>query len=156
VEIDRTCVLVATSPNRAALAPPDEKYTAFTGALIDVLRHGVPDGPDPLDLATIYADIVRTQRRLARPLPEMRARNRGEQAPLVRSAARPVPPVPAGRALEVPDQVSQAGSVLIAGPTVGDPEMRGATVAILAHSPTGALGVRLDRRTSRSALDVFD
>jgi putative transcriptional regulator len=156
VEIDRTCVLVATSPNRAALAPPDEKYTAFTGALIDVLRHGVPDGPDPLDLATIYAEIVRTQRRLARPLPEMRARNRGEQVPLVRNAARPVPRVSTGRALDVPDQVSQAGSVLIAGPTVGDPELRGATVAILAHSPSGALGVRLDRRTSRSALDVFD
>ena len=36
VEIDRTCVLVATSPNQAAVAPPDEPYTAFTGALLDV------------------------------------------------------------------------------------------------------------------------
>jgi putative transcriptional regulator len=87
----------------------------------------------------------------------MRARNRGEQVPLVRNAARPVPRVSTGRALDVPDQVSQAGSVLIAGPTVGDPELRGATIAILVHSPkAGALGVRLDRRTSRSALDVFD
>jgi putative transcriptional regulator len=157
VEIDRTCVLVATSLNRAALAPPDEKYTAFTGALIDVLRHGVPNGPDPLDLSTVYDEVLRAQRRRSRPLPEMRARNGGEQVALVRNAARPVPRVPAERAPAVPDQISQVGSVLIAGPTASDPELRGATVAVLAHSPTaGALGVRLDRRTSRSALDVFD
>jgi putative transcriptional regulator len=163
VEIDRTCVLVATSPNRAALAPPDERYTAFTGALIDVLRGGVPGGPDPLDLATVYDEVVRSQRRRSRPLPEMRARNGGERVPLVRNAARPAPrdaaARPAGSAgpAEVPDQVSHVGDVLVAGPAVRDPELRGATVAILAHSPTdGALGVRLDRRTLRSALDVFD
>jgi putative AlgH/UPF0301 family transcriptional regulator len=157
VEIDRTCVLVATSPNRAALAPPDEKYTAFTGALVDVLRDGVPGGPDPLDLATVYTQVLRTQRRLGRPLPEMRARNGGEQVPLVRNAARPVRRTPAARPSTVPDEVTHVGRVLVAGPAATDPELRGATVAVLAHSPTaGALGVRLDRRTSRSALDVFD
>jgi putative AlgH/UPF0301 family transcriptional regulator len=157
VEIDRTCVLVATSPNRAALAPPDEKYTAFTGALVDVLRQGVPDGPDPLDVATVYAEVLRTHRRLARPLPEMRARNGGERVPLVRNLARPArPPAPTSTPA-VPGPFSHAGRVLVAGPVVSDDELRGATVAVLAHSPvTGALGVRLDRRTSRSALDVFD
>jgi putative transcriptional regulator len=157
VEIDRTCVLVATSPNRAALAPPDERYTAFTGALIDVLRRGVPDGPDPLDLATVYAEVLRTQRRRAHPLPEIRARNGGEQVPLVRNAARPPLRITAARPAAVPDTADQVGSVLVAGPGVGDPELRGATIAVLAHSAgDGALGVRLDRPTSRSAVDVFD
>jgi putative transcriptional regulator len=155
VEIDRTCVLVATSPNRAALAPSDEKYTAFTGALVNVLRQGVPDGPDPLDVATVYDEVLHAHRSQGRPLPEMRARNGGERVPLVRNLARPArSPTPAPTPV-VPGPFSHAGSVLVAGAGVSDDELRDATVAILAHSPTtGALGVRLDRRTSRSALDV--
>jgi putative AlgH/UPF0301 family transcriptional regulator len=157
VEIDRTCVLVATSPNRTALAPPDEKYTAFTGALVDVLRQGVPDGPDPLDVATVYDEVLHAHRRRARPLPEMRARNGGERVPLVRNLARPARHPPPAPTPVVAAPFSHTGSVLVAGAAVSDDELRGATVAVLAHSPaTGALGVRLDRRTSRSALDVFD
>jgi putative AlgH/UPF0301 family transcriptional regulator len=159
VEIDRTCVLVATSPNRTALAPPDEKYTAFTGALVNVLRQGVPDGPDPLDVATVYDEVLHRHRRQARPLPELRARNGGERVPLVRNLARAArcrSPAPAPAPV-VQAPFSHAGSVLAAGVAVSDDELRGATVAVLAHSPTtGALGVRLDRRTARSALDVVD
>jgi putative transcriptional regulator len=155
VEIERTCVLVATSPNRAALAPPDEKYTAFTGALVDVLRRGVPGGPDPLDIATVYDEVLGIQRRRGRPLPEMRARNRGERVPLVRNAARPIRPVPPQD--PVPEPAARTGEVLVAGPDVEDPELRGASIGILAHTPAlGALGVRLDRPTNRSALDVLD
>jgi putative AlgH/UPF0301 family transcriptional regulator len=157
VEIDRTCVLVATSPNRAALAPPDERYTAFTGALIEVLRAGVVDGPDPLDMAAIYDEVYRVQRRRGRPLPEMRARNNGERVPLVHNAAQPTRPGPPAWPPALPGPASRAGTVLVAGPGVTDAELAGATVAILAHSPfSGALGVRLDRLTPRAALDVFD
>jgi putative AlgH/UPF0301 family transcriptional regulator len=157
VEIDRTCVLVASSPNRAALAPPDEKYTAFTGALIDVVRRGVTDGPDPLDMAAIYDEVYKVQRRRGRPLPEMRARNGGERVPLVHNVARPVRPSVTPGPPPMPGPTSRAGTILVAGPAVTDPELAGATVAILAHSPfDGALGVRLDRPTSRSALDVLD
>ncbi|MGC9665686.1 YqgE/AlgH family protein [Planosporangium sp. 12N6] len=157
VEIDRTCVLVATSPNRTALAPPDEEFTAFTGTLVGTLRRGVPHGPDPLDVATVYGEVLRTHRRLARPLPELRARNGGERIPLVRNLARPARPAATAPAPAAPGPFSHAGNVLVAGPAVRDPELRGATVAVLAHSPTdGAVGVHLNRRTSRSALDVFD
>jgi hypothetical protein len=54
IEIDRTCVLVAAPANRTALAPPDEPFTAFTGVLLDMMRHGVPGGPALLDLTTLY------------------------------------------------------------------------------------------------------
>jgi putative AlgH/UPF0301 family transcriptional regulator len=156
VEIDRTCVLVASSPNRAALAPPDEKYTAFTGALIEVVRRGVTDGPDPLDIATIYDEVYKVQRRRGRPLPEMRARNGGERVPLVHNVARPARPSVTPSPPPTPGSTSHAGTVLAAGPRVTDPELAGATVAILAHSSLGAIGVRLDRPTPRSALDVLD
>jgi putative transcriptional regulator len=157
VEIDRTCILVATSPNRIALAPPEEKYTAFTGALIGVLRQGVPDGPDPLDVAAVYDEVLQTHRRLARPLPEMRARNGGERVPLVRNLARPARQPEPAPAPVAPGPLSHTGNVLVAGTAVSDDELRGATLAVLAHSPaTGAVGVRLDHRTSRSALDVFE
>ncbi|NJC70360.1 caspase family protein [Planosporangium thailandense] len=155
VEIDRTCVLVATSPNRAALAPPDEKYTAFTGTLVTVLRRGVPGGPDPLDVATVYDAVLHAHRRQARPLPELRARNGGERVPLVRNRARTAHRAPPAPPPDPPGQLSYTGCVVVAGTSVTDDELRGATVAVLAHSTgAGALGVRLDRRTPRAARDV--
>jgi putative transcriptional regulator len=87
----------------------------------------------------------------------MRARNRGEQVPLVHNAARPARPPTTPHPPPVPEPTSRTGTVLVAGPDVADPELTGATVAVLAHTPfAGALGVRLDRPTSRSALDVLD
>jgi putative transcriptional regulator len=145
VEIDQSCVLVAAPANRTALAPPDETYTAFTGVLLDLLSHGVPGRPDPLDLTTVYEEIVRVQRARGRPLPELLARNGGERIPLVRNTAA------RGSAAN-----PYVGRVFRAGPAFDDPELAGATLAILAHSPaTGAIGVRLDQPTARSPADVI-
>lgn len=141
VEIDRSCVLVAASANRLALAPPGETYTAFTGVLLDLLIRGVPGGPDPLDLTTIYEEMVRIQRARGRPLPELRARNGGERIPLVRNAAAPA---------------TYAGRIFVADRRCADPDLAGGTVAILAHSRAGgALGVRLDRTATRSPADLL-
>ncbi len=145
VDIDKSCVLVAAPANRAALAPLDETYTAFTGALLDLLSHGAPGRADPLDLTTIYEEIVRVQRSLARPLPQLLARNGGERIPLVRNAAA------RGNATD-----PYVGQVFRAGSGTADPELSGATLAILAHAPArGAIGVRLDRPTTRSPADVI-
>src|SRR5215831_1788027 len=40
--VDGTAVLTATAATRKALAPPGERYPAFTGALIDTLGSGIP------------------------------------------------------------------------------------------------------------------
>jgi putative transcriptional regulator len=143
VAIDRACVLVAASANRLALAPPDEPYTAFTGVLLDLLNAGVAGGPDPLDLATCYEEIVKIQRERGRPLPELRARNGGERIPLVHN-----PATEAGG-------TDPVGKVYIAQQRAG-PELAGAAIAVLAHSPTtGTLGVRLDLPSPRSPADLL-
>jgi hypothetical protein len=51
-------ILVSAPPNSISLFPPDNSYTAFTGALISLLRNGVPDGPEFLTLATIYGQVL--------------------------------------------------------------------------------------------------
>src|SRR5438445_8547507 len=48
--VDRTAVLTASARNKTALSVPGEPFTAFTGALIEVLDQGDPDGPAVFDL----------------------------------------------------------------------------------------------------------
>ncbi|MER7951898.1 SAV_2336 N-terminal domain-related protein [Streptomyces sp. NPDC096079] len=61
----------ATSGTRVAFAPSGAPYTAFTGALIDVLRHGVPHSSSPvLDLQLVCDEVslaLRTQDGLPAP-----------------------------------------------------------------------------------------
>lgn len=57
VRIRGTYLMTAAAENEVALAPPDKALTAFTGALVDTVRAGVPDGPEVLDLETIYARV---------------------------------------------------------------------------------------------------
>ncbi len=51
------------------LAPPGERYTAFTGALLGLLNKGIPDGPELLTFAQIYPRLqyTLTSRQLPRP-----------------------------------------------------------------------------------------
>lgn len=88
LEIEQSVILAAASRTVAALAPPGEPYTAFTGDLIRLLSDGIPDGPDFLDAQLIWKDLVRSQRAKSRPQPEFRTRNAGGDVPLVRNAWR--------------------------------------------------------------------
>jgi hypothetical protein len=47
-------VLCASGRPDKALTQADSRNTGFTGALLDLLRDGVPDGPEYLDLRTLY------------------------------------------------------------------------------------------------------
>lgn len=80
--IEGTALLTAASSNRVALAPAGEPYTAFTGELIDILRHGVPDGPQVLHIDLIFREMHRRATTKARPLPQMQARGSMGQMPL--------------------------------------------------------------------------
>jgi hypothetical protein len=50
------------SAEQLALAPEDEQYTAFTGALIKLLDEGDPRGPRMLTLDAAYEDLFRSLR----------------------------------------------------------------------------------------------
>ncbi|WP_051905926.1 MULTISPECIES: caspase, EACC1-associated type [Streptomyces] len=83
---DRDVTVLAASLQRAATAPGDA-YTAFTGALIDVLRDGVTEGSESISLRELYEEA---RRRLAAgnfPLPTLSAHNDTERVALARNNA---------------------------------------------------------------------
>lgn len=157
VEIDRSCVMVAASGNRVALAPPDEPLTAFTGVLVELLRDGVDGGPALLDLGTLHDEIRRVQRARGRPIPELGPQRRRPDPDRRQRPATGAPRGRPGAAAGAPAAGRQllVGRVLRGGASVTDPELAGA-IAILAHSPVeGAIGVRLDRPATRSPAHVL-
>ncbi|WP_062205211.1 caspase family protein [Streptomyces sp. NBRC 109706] len=98
--VDGTYVLTASPPNRAALAPVGETYTAFTGELLRLLRSGIADGPEVIDLDTIYRELADRLRSRSRPSPRRSQENDIGRLPLVRNRARAAPDVPAGPVLD--------------------------------------------------------
>ncbi|GAA2288652.1 hypothetical protein GCM10010145_68860 [Streptomyces ruber] len=94
--VEGTFLLAASAETRTALAPVGEPHTAFTGALLDILRHGIPGGPPLLDLNSIYRHLRTTLEAQARPIPQARNRNSGAQMALGRNHADlPAAPVTA-------------------------------------------------------------
>jgi hypothetical protein len=134
LRIDRAAVLAATSRTATAYAPADEEYTAFSGELIRTLRVGLPSGPDPLDMRTLWHAVRGELESRGRPLPELRDHNAG--VVLVRNAALRTGPGLTGHVL-----VSSDGSLGASG---------SARLLVLDHRPeVGAVAVRLDARTDR-------
>nr|WP_237519971.1 caspase family protein [Streptomyces sp. HUCO-GS316] len=86
-EIDGSYLLAAAPENGRALAPPGETHTAFTGELLDVLQHGIPDGPRELDLNAVYQYLRSELAAKARPAPQKRDRNTAGRLVLARNQA---------------------------------------------------------------------
>ncbi|MFI6078977.1 caspase family protein [Actinoplanes sp. NPDC051343] len=82
-----TYLMTATAETSKALAPLGAEFTAFTGALIRKLSAGVIDGPELLDLETLFYHLRAelAERRL--PMPQQRSRNDGSAIGLVRNRA---------------------------------------------------------------------
>ncbi|KUN15079.1 peptidase C14 [Streptomyces corchorusii] len=91
--VEGTFLLAASAETRPALAPVGAVHTAFTGALLETLRHGVPAGPPLLDLETLYRHLHHTLEARGQPLPQARNRNNGARIALARNhAGLPTPP----------------------------------------------------------------
>ncbi|MGW3600853.1 caspase, EACC1-associated type [Streptomyces sp. NPDC005167] len=102
--VEGTFLLAASAETRTALAPVGDTHTAFTGALLDTLRHGIPGGPPLLDLETVYQHLRRTLKARAHPAPQARNRNSGARVALGRNQADlPAAPVTAAAGPEQPD-----------------------------------------------------
>lgn len=87
VGIDGTYTLTATPANAVALAPVGAQYTAFTGQLLNLLRAGVPGGPELLNFGTLYPHLRRTMARLGLPAPQQRGTGTVDQLALTRNTA---------------------------------------------------------------------
>ncbi|MEV6907389.1 caspase family protein [Amycolatopsis sp. NPDC051071] len=83
--VDGTYLMTATAETRKALAPPGERYTAFTGALVDKLTRGLPDGPALLDMETLFHHVKADLQARHFPVPQQRSRNDGKAIALVRN-----------------------------------------------------------------------
>ncbi|HEX5741682.1 MAG TPA: YqgE/AlgH family protein [Pilimelia sp.] len=139
--VEKSALLVAAAATEAAQAPPGERYTAFTGELITLLRGGLVGGPRLLDVKTIWVTL--RERLLAKgfPGPQVRARNSGDDIPVVRNAA-----------LHSHDLV---GRLVVAAPHVTGPDLREGVLLVLRYHPErGALGVRLNQPTDHPATAV--
>lgn len=96
--VDGTYILTASAETRKAVAPPGETYTAFTGELISTLAGGVPDGPELLDMETVYRHLYERLAARSRPIPQQRNRNAGGLIALARNmASRAAAPSPGHR-----------------------------------------------------------
>ncbi|WP_079141698.1 caspase family protein [Streptomyces sp. LUP30] len=92
--VEGSYLLAAASETSYALAPPGERYTAFTGELLEVLRAGIPDGPELLELDFVYRHLRRSLGAKRRPIPQARNRNTSARLALGRNRAfLPSPPV---------------------------------------------------------------
>ncbi len=83
--VDGTYLMTASAETSVALAPPSEDYTAFTGALVDKLMHGLPEGPDLLDMETLFHHVRADLKARHFPVPQQRTRNDGKSIALVRN-----------------------------------------------------------------------
>jgi len=85
--VDGTAVLTATAATRKALAPPGERYPAFTGALIDTLGSGIPGRPQVLDAGTVYQHVKDRLAKGGRPRPQFLGTGDGARTPLAHNLA---------------------------------------------------------------------
>lgn len=91
-EIDGTYLMAAAAETAVALSPPAEPYTAFTAELLDVLRSGVPSGPELLTLETVFDQLARRLQAKSRPRPQSLCRNSlGASAFARNTAYQPAP-----------------------------------------------------------------
>ncbi|VVJ21604.1 Uncharacterised protein [Amycolatopsis camponoti] len=85
--ITGTYILAATPSTEMALAPAGERNTAFTGALLHLLRNGVPHGPASLSLNDIYGRLWQTLDERALPKPQQRTTGQTHIIPMFRNVA---------------------------------------------------------------------
>ncbi|MGW5768859.1 caspase family protein [Streptomyces longwoodensis] len=101
--VEGSFLLAAAAETRTALAPVGETYTAFTGALLEALRQGIPGGPALVDLGTLYRHLRLTMEARGHPVPQARDRNSAARVALGRNHANlPAGPVSAAAAADAP------------------------------------------------------
>ncbi|WP_073920304.1 caspase family protein [Streptomyces sp. CB00455] len=97
--VEGAYVLTASPHDRVALAPDGERHTAFTGEMLTILRDGISDGPELIDLDTLCRTMAARLRGKNRPLPQHAQEMGMGRLRLVRNRARAARGTPAGPVL---------------------------------------------------------
>jgi len=87
------CVLAAAAATKQAQAPPGETYTAFTGALLDIMRNGLPSEGAYLSVEALYLSSHAALAARGMPLPELGSRGLAGQVFLGRNVCYSAPVV---------------------------------------------------------------
>ncbi|WP_238012409.1 caspase family protein [Dactylosporangium sp. AC04546] len=85
--VEGAYLMTATTDKALALAPEGERYTAFSGVLIETLRQGIANGPDLLDMETIFGHVAGRLRAGGRPAPQCRSVGSGSRITIARNLA---------------------------------------------------------------------
>lgn len=96
-DVTGSYVMTSAPKDRPSLAPDPDRCTVFTGALVDVLQQGVPDGPEMLSLHALFQAVKHriAGMRLDVPQePQDESRNGVGDLPFVRNVAVLPPPPP--------------------------------------------------------------
>ncbi|MFG2142956.1 caspase family protein [Streptomyces sp. NPDC048696] len=101
-DIDGVCVLTSSAATEVAYSLADEELSAFTGALLGLLRTGVPDAGPVLDFGTVHARMHQMLSTREHPQhPQIGAHNSGERIAVFRNPAYDDPKTrEAGRSTE--------------------------------------------------------
>ncbi|MFD5633689.1 caspase family protein [Streptomyces sp. NPDC127077] len=83
--------ILTSSANAPSYAPIGERYTAFTGEFIRLLRDGLPNGPDLLSLSTLYDPLTNSLARRGYPEPRQQSSDGHARLGLVRNRAAILP-----------------------------------------------------------------
>ncbi|MEU0561924.1 caspase family protein [Dactylosporangium sp. NPDC006015] len=132
VVVGNSYVLTAAAETALAYAPPDEEFTAFTGELVTVLRDGLPNGADVLEMEAVYWQLAAELSAKRRPMPQARARNDGHAIALARNRAGRAP-------LSAPPQQPVAPAYTTAGRGLNPSRL----IALLADPPGGVTATDL-------------
>ena len=84
VAVEGTCIVTACSGHGIALAPPGGKYTAFTGAVLEVLEANAP-----LPVGEMVGQVSRLLQGRQYPLPHVASTDTAADLALVRHGGRP-------------------------------------------------------------------
>ncbi|MFJ9446976.1 caspase family protein [Kitasatospora sp. NPDC101235] len=88
LDVAGTYTLASSPANRTSSAPVGAEHTAFTGALIRIIRHGSELAPDLLTLNAIYEGLYRQLSAADLPRPEQRNTRTAANLALARNHRR--------------------------------------------------------------------
>jgi Caspase domain len=108
LDVEGSCVIASSPRNKTSLVLPGERYTAFTGRLLKLLRDGAADAPALLTMSEIYRRLLITMRSQGLPEPQRRGTGTADALALGRNRALYKPPwKPARRWGELLDEPNQ-------------------------------------------------